>query len=243
MRPVCQPDSVVGRRNGEHWAGRLWGRKISLPITRLLAPTKVTPDGITSAMIMIGLLASVSLAIPGLVGAVGAAIAIQVYLVADCIDGELARWRGKTSMRGAYLDRLGHYVVEASLFCMYGFHVERTWSSPWTAASLGIGVLVVITKAETDLVLAVGGTGSDVSAPEALEPRATSLRSLRRIVHPLRIHRLTGAAEATLLMVVAAAIGLGWDDAERAAIVVFAVVAVGLAVGHAVAIVNSERVR
>ena len=241
---MCQPTSVVGRRNGEHWAGRLWGRKISLPITRLLAPTRVTPDAITFAMIVIGLLASVSLIVPGLWGALGAALAIQVYLIVDCIDGELARWRARTSRRGAYLDRLGHYVVEAALFCVYGFHVEQTWSSAWTSASLAVAVLAIITKAETDLVLAVGGAGSDASSAAGLEPRNTSLRSLRRIVHPLKIHRLTGAAEATLLMVVAAvAVSLGWDDAERAAIVVFGVVGVGLAVGHGVAITTSARLR
>lgn len=244
MRPVCQPGSVMGRPNGEHWVGRLWGRKVSLHITRFLAPTSVTPDAITYSMILVGLLGAAALALPGLTGAIGAAVAIQIYLVADCVDGELARWRQQTSLRGAYLDRVGHYVVEAALFAMYGFHVEQTWASGWTSASLGIAILAIMTKAETDLVFAVGAGREQSPTDQSPEPQVRSLRTLRRITHPLKIHRLTGAAEASLFMVVAAAAAaLGWADAERAAIVVFGVIAVGLAIGHALSILTSGRVR
>ena len=39
---------------------------------------------------------------------------IQVYFLLDLCDGEVARWRRTTSITGVYLDRVGHYLVEAA---------------------------------------------------------------------------------------------------------------------------------
>ena len=242
MRLICQPADVVGRRSGEHWAGRLWGRKISLRITRLLSATRVTPDGVTVTMVGIGLGAAAFLALPGLVGVIGAVFCIQIYLVADCVDGELARWRGKTSIRGAYLDRVGHYFVEAALFVIYGFHVERSWGSWWVTLSVVTALLVVITKAETDLVLAVGGISGDLARSDQLEPRVSTLRRARRVLHPIRIHRITGAAEATLFMLVMSILQvLGIDAAQRLSIALFFTVALLLTIGHLVSVATSGR--
>lgn len=242
MREVCQPRSVVGRRNGEHWVGRLWGRAVSIHLTRLLAPTRVTPNFVTGAMVLVGLFASACLLVPGLPGAIGAVLCIQAYLVADCVDGELARWRSMTSMRGAYLDRIGHYVTEAALFATYGFHLERTWASGWVTLSLATSVLVLVTKAETDLVLAVGGTGGDTATTNQMEPRVGLLRRVRRVLHPLGIHRVTGAAEATLLMAAASfSVSLGWKSAGHTLILFCFLVSLLLAVGHLLSITTSRR--
>jgi phosphatidylglycerophosphate synthase len=224
--------------------GRLWGRKVSIHVTRLISPTPVTPDAVTVAMILIGIAAAGSLFVAGVVGALGAVILVQLYLVVDCVDGELARWRAKTSPRGAYLDRVGHYLVEAALFAVYGFHIEQSWASGWVTLSLVTAVLVLITKAETDLVLAVGGMSGDSAPQDQLEPRVSVLRLARRVLHPLRIHRITGAAEATLLMLAASiAHSLGFDDAYHLSIVVFFAVALLLTVGHLAAIATSGRLK
>ena len=45
LRAVAQPETVVGRVSGEHWAGRLYMRQISIHLTRALVNTRVTPDG------------------------------------------------------------------------------------------------------------------------------------------------------------------------------------------------------
>jgi phosphatidylglycerophosphate synthase len=49
-------------------------------------------------------------------------VLIQAYLLLDCCDGEVARWRSHTSsVRGIYLDRVGHYLTEATLLAALGF--------------------------------------------------------------------------------------------------------------------------
>ena len=39
---------------------------------------------------------------------------LQLQLLLDCSDGELARWRGPTGgARGVYVDNLSHWVTDA----------------------------------------------------------------------------------------------------------------------------------
>jgi hypothetical protein len=42
-------------------------------------------------------------------------VLIQVYLLLDCCDGELARLTGRTSATGVYLDGIGHYLGEMAV--------------------------------------------------------------------------------------------------------------------------------
>jgi hypothetical protein len=55
LREVCQPSAKLQSRNGEHWAGRLYMRQISLRATRQLVRTRVTPDTLTWAMVVCGI--------------------------------------------------------------------------------------------------------------------------------------------------------------------------------------------
>ena len=108
LRPVVHPAGVKDRRSGEHWAGRLYMREISLRIDRHLVNTRVTPNQLTYLMTVAGVLGR-----PGPAGAghrrarVLGVLMVQLYLLLDCVDGEVARWRKQTRITGVYLDRVG----------------------------------------------------------------------------------------------------------------------------------------
>jgi hypothetical protein len=58
LRPVVHPPGVKDRRSGEHWAGRLYMREISLHVDRHLVHTRVTPNQLTCLMTFFGVLAA-----------------------------------------------------------------------------------------------------------------------------------------------------------------------------------------
>src|SRR3954454_22597726 len=93
MRSVTQPTAVTARAGAEHWTGTLYMRRISPYLTRLLLPTGITPNGVTWLMIAAGGAAGVALLVPGLPGAVLAALLAQTQMLLDCSNGELARWQ------------------------------------------------------------------------------------------------------------------------------------------------------
>ena len=97
---VAQPPSIFERNSGEHWAGRLYVRRYSARLTRLLIPTRVTPNQLTWLMLAVGLAAAAVLTLPGIWPAVAAVLLIQAQILLDCSDGELARWRQQFSAEG-----------------------------------------------------------------------------------------------------------------------------------------------
>lgn len=248
LRAVTQPPELVGRRSAEHWAGRLYMRRMSAHVTRHVLRLPITPNGWTVLMIVVGIVGAAILAIPGLWTAVIAATAIQAYLLLDCVDGEVARWRGMTSAAGVYLDRLGHYVVEAALLAALGVRVDGGYTAIGlgTVVGLGTAVLALLSKAETDLVVvARASAGLSFDGERDAAPGSTTLRGIRRAFAAVPIHRIIGGIELSLLAVVAAIVDAvaGGAVGSRVLLAVAAVTAAIVAVGHPVAVLSSQRLR
>jgi phosphatidylglycerophosphate synthase len=222
LRAVSHPPEVIGRVSGEHWAGALYMRRLSIRLTRLVAPTRITPDGLTWCMILLGLGAALVLTVPHWWSAVIAMILIQLQLLVDCSDGELARWRRHqgsqaTGASGIYLDRLGHYVTDAGLAIAVGVHADGGLGSAhrWTTLGLCAGVLVLVTKAETDLVHSARASAGMLPARDDVAtatPRVSLLRRLRRIVYRFPFNRALLALEMTVLATVAAVASAAADS-------------------------------
>lgn len=220
----------------------VWARRVSPYITRPFLRTPISANQITGLMILVGLAGAAVLALPGLVGAALSVVLIELYLLLDCVDGEVARWRSTTSIMGKYLDRVGHYVVEAALLAAYGYHVAQDWRSPWLTLSVAVALLAILTKSCTDLQISSGAVWEGRTHDEIVTPKPRGLRRLRTIAQATKFHRWTGAVEASLLMLIAAiAVELGWDHAEYALLVAFAVISAALFPAHLLSILVSNR--
>jgi phosphatidylglycerophosphate synthase len=185
----------------------------------------------------------------GLWSAVVAAILIQAYLLFDCSDGELARWSGRTSATGIYLDRVGHYLGEAALLTGLGFRAQGhlTVSGPYVTAGLAAALLAMLVKAETDNVIVARSESGLAESPTdaALAPRGSGLALARRLAAALKVHRIIQAVELSLLILLAAIIDAiaGNLTATRVLLLACLVIAALLVVAHLAAIVASRRLR
>ncbi|MDF3065514.1 MAG: CDP-alcohol phosphatidyltransferase [Polyangiaceae bacterium] len=125
-----------------------WNRYVCRPIAAVLvsavAGTRVTPNQITLASFVVGILsAGLLVALPGHGGLIVAVLVYQASYVLDCADGMLARWRGVASPAGHLLDFL---MDELKAFALLGaaavrLHGERP-DEPFLF--LGIGGLVAL---------------------------------------------------------------------------------------------------
>jgi len=250
LRAATQPESLFARNSGEHWAGRLYVRRLSPHLTLRLLPTRVTPNAVTWAMIAAGLLAATVLTLPGVLAAFAAALLIQGQILLDCVDGELARWRRQFSPAGIYLDRFAHFLTETALPIALGIRADGGWDELGGYTSLGLlaAVLALLVRMEIVLVhVARAESGrpplEDSAATSA--PRAAPLRRLRRALAYFPFFRAFVAVEATLLALAAALLdlALGDLDATRVLVVALVPVAAVTALGRLVAILGSERLR
>lgn len=249
FRAVVQPEGHLQRPGDEHWAGRLYMRKVSVYVTRALVATPLSANGVTLLMIPVGLLAALSLTIPGVWGAVGAVLLVQLKLLLDCCDGEVARWRGTTSIKGVYLDVLGHYSTEAAFFAALGIRADGGWESigAWTALGLAISVLVLYLKAETLLVTVVRAQAGKPPPPKVVDDTNASLGRvrLREGARLLPSVRPFNAVEASLLALAAAVADAALDSLEATRVLVVALLAAALVavVGHALSILASQQLK
>jgi phosphatidylglycerophosphate synthase len=225
-------------------------RRLSPYLTRALLHTPVTPNAVTWAMMVVGLLAAGLISLPGIVPALGAVLLIQLQLLLDCSDGELARWQRRSSPAGIYLDRIAHYVTEAALPIALGIRADGGWDQigGWTTIGLVVAVLVLLIKTETVLVnvaRAEAGKPKAEDVESVAAPRAGGLRRIRQLLRALPFYRAFVAVEASLLAL-AAAVGdaaAGDRTGSRALLIGLLPVGVVTLVGHLVAILSSDRLR
>lgn len=251
LRPVVHPPGVKDRRSGEHWAGRLYMREFSLRIDRHLVNTKVTPNQLTYLMTVFGVLAAPALLVPGIPGALLGVLMVQLYLLLDCVDGEIARWKQQFSLGGVYLDRVGAYLCDAAVLVGFGLRAADLWGSgriDWLWAFLGtlaaLGAILI--KAETDLVDVARHQGGLPPVKEsASEPRSSGMALARRAAGALKFHRLVLGVEASFLIVGLAILDTIRDDLyfSRLGVAVLAGIAILQTLLHLVSILASSRLK
>jgi phosphatidylglycerophosphate synthase len=246
LRAATQPSELLGRAGEEHWAGRLYMRRVSPYLTRTVVGSRVSANALTATMIVVGLAAALVVTLPGLAAAAGAAVLAQAQLLLDCSDGEVARWRRTSSAAGVYLDQIAHYSTEAALAAALGVRADGGFDSlgGWTAVGLAAAVLILFLKAETHLVgLARAKVGVGPLAADPASGRAASGDALVRGVRALLSFRPFHAVEVTLLALAAAVVDSVADDlgATRWLVAALAVFLAAAVVAHLAAVLRSGR--
>lgn len=226
-------------------------REVSLRIDRHLVNTRVTPNQVTYVMTAAAVLALPALLVPGILGAVLGVVMVQLYLLLDCVDGEIARWKKQYSMTGVYMDRVAAYLCDAAVLVGFGLRAADLWGSgriDWLWAFLGtlaaLGAILI--KAETDLVgVARHQQGLPPVKETASEPRSSGMALARRAAGALKFHRLILGIEASLLILLLAVLDTVRDDLffSRLGVAVLAGIAVVQTLLHLVSILASSRLR
>jgi phosphatidylglycerophosphate synthase len=119
IRPVSRRLTAVGLRHG-------W-----------------TPNAVTVASLLVGLLACGLVALDSRAGWVAAAVLLQVSLVVDCVDGEIARFTRSYSPLGGWLDAVGDRVKEFAMVGVVAWVSARRGEDLWALAVVLLALLAV----------------------------------------------------------------------------------------------------
>lgn len=107
----------------------LWNRAVARPLAAVflvpLARTRVTPNQVTLVTLLVFVAGALQLALGRTWGSlIGGAAIIELSYVLDCVDGQLARWKGTSSPVGAHLDFL---MDELKAFLLVAATGTRLW--------------------------------------------------------------------------------------------------------------------
>jgi phosphatidylglycerophosphate synthase len=147
LRKVC-------KRESDYIITLFITNEVSLLLTWVLAGTRVTPNQVTVASILMGLLCGLSYALgwflPG-------SFFLFFSHVLDCTDGNLARAKQHFSSFGRWLDWVGDRFVEMSLFFGACFYFLRAGApGHWIILSALASLFLLYYYYVVDLGLALG---------------------------------------------------------------------------------------
>lgn len=81
----------------------------------------ITPNRITAASFLVAVVAALAILIGGTAYFIAAAILIHLSHVLDCMDGQMARYRGVSSPIGSYYDRITDQLQVILWFAAVGY--------------------------------------------------------------------------------------------------------------------------
>ena len=237
LRSICQPPSVTGRSNAEHWVADLYLRRLSPYLTRLLLKTPITANGVTYLMILTGISISLSLQIPGFIGLVIAFLLSQLQMLWDCCDGEIARWRETQSPKGVFLDRVGHYLTESFIPIALAWRITEG-NSDYELLFIGalISIFVLLNKGFNDAVhvaRAYAALPKLADSKSIGEPKSLIIKMARAPFRVFAVQRLFHSVEMSILILIFG----GSENLIRIGLPLI----VFVTIGHLVAILSSRK--
>ncbi|MBI1803598.1 MAG: CDP-alcohol phosphatidyltransferase family protein [Ignavibacteriae bacterium] len=118
-------------------------RPIAAGIVWLLYPTRITPNQVTVAAIVLGIASACafSLATPAMIALGG--VFIMLKDITDDADGQLARAKQMYSRRGRFLDSIGDFFVDVVVFAAITFVVFQSHPGSETILLGFLGLLGV----------------------------------------------------------------------------------------------------
>jgi len=182
-------------------------RRVSLQISRLLAPTAVTPNQVTLISVAIGLCAA-----PFFLSAFWACqtvggLLFLAHSIVDGCDGELARLKFQESRYGGVVDFWGDNVVHVAIFACMAIGWALSSAATWP---LGVGAAAIVgTLGSAGFVYwrqmrAKDGSGplftSVSAAPDDRLTRMLDAASRRDFIYLVPVLGLFGKANLLLLL-------------------------------------------
>lgn len=108
---------------GDTWYNTLFVRHFSIYIAWLFVRIGISANTTTFFMILLGLV-GVAMCVPHILWLnIMGVFLLMLAEVFDCVDGEIARWTKKSSLKGLYLDLVSHVLCNAPLSIMCGLHL------------------------------------------------------------------------------------------------------------------------
>ncbi|MBS5215216.1 MAG: CDP-alcohol phosphatidyltransferase family protein [Clostridiales bacterium] len=110
-------DSLPVKKNSNSsWWVKLWVRKISFLFTFIFINLGFSPNGVSVISIFVALFSFICFAVPTTWTLVLAIISINLWLILDCVDGNIARCRKQKTVYGEFVDDIGGYYVVAFVY-------------------------------------------------------------------------------------------------------------------------------
>jgi len=95
---------------------RIVCRKFSVYFTWFFLYTSIIPNQLTVLMILLGITGGIFLGLDSYISGLIGSLFLQLFLIFDCVDGEIARCKKIFSSKGKFLDFIANDIIFVSIF-------------------------------------------------------------------------------------------------------------------------------
>lgn len=114
-------DSLPIKKNSNSsWWVKLWVRKVSFFFTFVFINMGFSPNAVSVFSIFVTLLACGLYMVPNKMCVAIAVVLVNLWLVLDCVDGNIARCRKIKTVYGEFVDDIGGYYTVAFIYLAIG---------------------------------------------------------------------------------------------------------------------------
>ena len=133
-----------------------WFDGISTYVVRAIFNTSITPIQVNLCVTVVGLIMGIAFLAGSLFGKIFGILLFFLYIILDATDGQLARARKDVSLKGEYLDKMGHYIVYPFVSFSIGyasFQLTNEMITLW--AGFGMSIAMTLSSASKDCFISV----------------------------------------------------------------------------------------
>jgi phosphatidylglycerophosphate synthase len=112
-------------------------------VARWAARRGLTPNQVTAASFLLGILSAACFATGERWGLIAGAVLLQVAFMTDCVDGQLARYTRQFSQFGAWLDATFDRAKEYLVFAGLAIGADRAGAPVWVLAAAALTLQVL----------------------------------------------------------------------------------------------------
>ena len=114
------------KNSNSSWWVKLWVRRVSFLFTYLFINLGFSPNAVSVLSIFVTLAACVLFAVPAKWAVIVAIVLINLWLILDCVDGNIARCRKIKTAYGEFVDDIGGYYTVAFAYLAIGVCAYHT---------------------------------------------------------------------------------------------------------------------
>ena len=124
FKQIIQGSKLEKRREKKDWWHSVF-TFFSRYITWILVKTPITANFITITGLLIGLAGLLFIAVGNKLFIIVGFILLYIYYISDEVDGEVARYKKQTSLRGIYYDEVAHLFFQGWFFFSFTYSIYR----------------------------------------------------------------------------------------------------------------------
>ncbi|MFA6296313.1 MAG: CDP-alcohol phosphatidyltransferase family protein [Patescibacteria group bacterium] len=131
MPTLTELKRICRKKNYHNYWSKIFSRHISIYFTWFFCHTPITPNQLTFIQIILAWLAGLSLIIWQWNGIIAWIILMQLSFIFDLVDGEVARYKKKSSLFGVILDSFGHVLINPAVYWSLAIFVYYQTFDVW----------------------------------------------------------------------------------------------------------------